>query len=189
MTDHKRGLWQRERGSRVRVLPAEAEPLVVGGIDPGVRETGLGIWHRATKALVVLTFSGRDVPALVRDVTDAIVAFKAERNIIGPLPLLAIEEQRYVQRGKTREGQTSFAATGVRDIQMALAGAAYALGWPVVFVHPATAKASVCSARAEKAQVVRAVEARFRIKVSSNGADAAAVALAGESAYRIKGAR
>lgn len=161
------------------------EERVVAGIDPGVRETGLGIWYRPTKTLHVVTFRGRDPCALVRLVFDAIVLFKAERGLFGPVPLMAIEDQRYVQRGRAEAGQTNFAATAVRDLQMVLAGAAYALGWPVVFVHPGTAKASVCGGRAKKDQVVKAVEARFKVKVTSNGADAVAVALAGESAYRM----
>lgn len=169
-----------------------SEAQVVAGVDPGVRETGVGIWHRATKSLHVATFSGRDPRALVRQILDEVVLFKAGRGIIGPVPLIAIEDQRYVQRGRTEAGQTNFAATAVRDLQMVLAGAAYALGWSVVFVHPATAKAAVCGGRAKKDQVVKAVEARFKVKVTSNGADAVAVALAGESAYRmvqIKGTR
>jgi Holliday junction resolvasome RuvABC endonuclease subunit len=161
------------------------EARVVVGIDPGVRETGVAVWYRAQNALHVVGLSGRDPRALVAQVVDLPLLFKVDHSIVAGLPLFAIEEQRFVQSGKTEEGQTSFAASAVRDLQMVLAGAAYALGWPVVFVHPATAKAAVVGGRAKKGQVVKAVEARFKLKVSSNQADAVAIALAGESAYRM----
>jgi len=161
-----------------------ADGVVIVGLDPGVRETGVAIWHRATQTLEVHGLSGRKVPELVKRAIDLPVLFKAERSLYEPRPVFAIEDQRYVQRGKTEAGETNFAASAVRDLQMALAGAAYACGWPVVFVQPVTAKAGVGARK--KGDVIRAVEARFKLRgLTSNQADAVAIALAGESAYRL----
>lgn len=142
------------------------------GVDPGVLETGIAVYSRFQLGRVT-RMPGRDHQALVRAVIDTL---STDAHAV-----LAIEDQRFVARGKTERGESSFAASAVRDIQMLLEGAALARGHAVIYIAPAKAKAALAAgARATKAQMVKAVERRFGRAVTPNEADAVGVALAGE---------
>ncbi len=159
--------------------------MLVMGADPGVIETGLSVWRSHPAVARVMGVSGSDHEALVRAMIDfGERALSAEPASLREL-VLAIEDQRHVQRGKTERGESSFAASAVRDIQMILAGAAIARGWPVVLIAPASAKlAATGNGRATKEQVRKFVELRLRVgRLSQNQADSVAVAMAGWPAY------
>lgn len=152
------------------------------GIDPGIRHLGYVLICRVGQRIEVFSVgthalgSADDVGAMMRSTF---------RTDLLPTLVVGIEEQRHVLRGKTERGMTSFAASAVRDVQYAAAGAARALGWPVFFIAPTTAKAALCSAKADKEQMKRAARTmygdripRWQGHVSEHEADALGVALA-----------
>lgn len=159
--------------------PRRRAPLVVLGLDPGLRRTGYGALEidggrpRVREAGVLLTrtrdgLAGRllhlyrDIDTLLRDLTPAVVVL----------------EDLFVHRGFPRAALVLGHARGIILLAAAAAGAR------VVELPPSSVKQAVAgSGRAGKAQMQRAVRTLLGVRGLSNAhaADALALAYAGWS--------
>lgn len=169
------------------VEPAVREPEpVVLGFDPGVHDTGSVAMDPLSKKprLVqrrTLPFmtpkKGDEIKAIVED---AWKYYLRHHGTVWTIQAVFIEDQRQVQHGKRERGESNYGAERVRDVQFALAGAAMALGIPVIFVPIATAKKAMTgNGRASKKQMALVAEQLFRSTMQEDQADAAAAAIAG----------
>lgn len=147
--------------------------VVVLGIDPGVRQTGIAALKigPACQLLRSAVFTGGPL--------ELGAELRRWHSPDWVYTLVAVEDQRYVQRGQTAVRRTNFAASGVRDAQWAAVGAASALSLPVVLVQPRTGKAALVSGKATKKQMIAMAAARFGSSIiSEHVADAIGIALA-----------
>jgi Holliday junction resolvasome RuvABC endonuclease subunit len=161
---------------------------IILGVDPGLAATGLCLLEQTAlgwsclRARTVRTDAGLPAYERVRMVLVAVHDWVHRLSGAWPDNIMAVEDPFAVMAGQIRLGASRSANTlHTLTIVGGLVEMAWGHGTEFVPIAPRTAKAAVCTGKAQKGQVAACVRALVRDmpeRFSEHVADAAAVAIA-----------